>query len=804
MDDIEKYDMEDDIFARVSFAKIIKYWYLYVIFLFLALIMAFFYQRYQKPVYEAYTTMFIKGRQMDLDQMNIISGVSGGNFATNDITKELTILQSYAMKERTLKNLDFTVTYLCDFKCNTYDIYKNNPFVVEIDKSQLQMTGSKYELQFIDDETFTLSTEADVINMFDLANNVQVSHSEESVKLSGTYKFNQWIDNKYNRIRIRKTNKFTQETTELKYGFIINDMTSAIKQNGNIVIDYDTKQQSNVITIRIAGNNQRKCVDYLNALTNEFIRHELEIKNEIFSRTITFIDETMQSVKDSLLNSEIDVHKFQKENKIVDLDLESNRIVTDAAFWEQKLNEAKFNIEYYNILKDYITSDLDDSEKIIAPNIMNISDNVLHGLIQELIMLTDKRNASLQTTTEYSPTIQALNEQIKNTKNLLNENINNLIENTNFTIANINKTLDSIENSVAQLPETQRQLLNLKRKFVFNENLYDFLLKRRSETDLVKASNTPDSEIIDKARIETTYPINKTKRNIVVIIIMMLFIPTAYIILKIILNHNVESLADIKAATDAPIIGNIPLIKTKEGVNVVLKNPKSPTAEAFRSVRTNLDFILQGKDKGVILVTSDMVGAGKTFVSINLASIYAIFGKKTLLVGFDLRKPRLFKEFNLNNNCGISSYFTGRSNIDEIIQHVDGYSNFDIITGGPIPPNPAELIASERTHALMEELRGRYDFIIVDTAPLNFVSDTYYLLNEADAIAFVVRHNVNRRDTIGTTIDDINKRSGRNTSIIVNGITGVFGRYGHEYGYGYGYNYGYGHKKGYYEDNDKY
>lgn len=800
MNNIEKDNKEDDIFARISFAKIIKYWYLYVIFLFLALVMAFFYQRYQKPVYEAYTTMFIKGRQMDLNQMNIISGIGGGNFATTDITKELTILQSYAMKERTLKNLDFTITYLRDYKYNSYDIYKNNPFVVEIDKSQPQMTGTKYELEIIDDETFTLSTESDVINMFDLENNVQVSHSEKSVKLSGTYKFNQWIDNKYNKIRIRKTDKFTEETAESKYGFVINDMNTTIKRNGNIVIDYNTKQQSNVITIRIAGSNQRKCVDYLNALTNEFIRHELEIKNEIFSKTIMFIDETMQSVKDSLLNSEIDVHKFQKENKILDLDLESNRIITDAAFWEQKLNEAKFNIEYYNILKNYITNDLDDSDKIIAPNIMNISDNVLHGLIKELITLTDKKNLALQNTTEYGPTIQALNEQIKNTKNLLNENINNLIENTNFTIANINKTLDSIENSVAQLPETQRQLLNLKRKFVFNENLYDFLLKRRSETDLVKASNTPDSEIIDKARIETTYPINQTKKKIAVIIIIMLCIPTAYIILKIILNQNVESMADIKAATDAPIIGNISLINIKKEVSVVLKNPKSLMAEAFRSVRTNLDFMLRGKDKGVILVTSDMAGAGKTFVSINLASIYAIFGKKTLLIGFDLRKPRLFKEFNLSNSCGISSYLTGRSNIDEIIQNVDGYSNFDVITGGPIPPNPAELIASERTHALMEELRGRYDFIIIDTAPLNFVSDTYYLLNEADTITFVVRHNVNRRDTIGTTIDDINKRSGRSTSIIVNGITGVFGHHG----YGYGYGYGYGHKKGYYEDNDKY
>lgn len=175
MNNIEKDNKEDDIFARISFAKIIKYWYLYVIFLFLALVMAFFYQRYQKPVYEAYTTMFIKGRQMDLNQMNIISGIGGGNFVANDITKELTILQSYAMKERTLKNLDFTITYLRDYKYNSYDIYKNNPFVVEIDKSQPQMTGTKYELEIIDDETFTLSTESDVINMFDLENNVQVA-----------------------------------------------------------------------------------------------------------------------------------------------------------------------------------------------------------------------------------------------------------------------------------------------------------------------------------------------------------------------------------------------------------------------------------------------------------------------------------------------------------------------------------------------------------------------------------------------------------------------------------------------------
>jgi capsular exopolysaccharide synthesis family protein len=246
--------------------------------------------------------------------------------------------------------------------------------------------------------------------------------------------------------------------------------------------------------------------------------------------------------------------------------------------------------------------------------------------------------------------------------------------------------------------------------------------------------------------------------------------------------------------THYPVIGQVAQANSKDPL-LVINNPKSPIAESFRSIRTNIEFITQSKSPCTVLVTGDVQSIGKTFNSINIASIYALYGKKTILLGFDMRKPKLFQEFGLNNNVGISSFLSNREPFENIIQTASQVPNLDIITSGPIPPNPAELIASEKCDEFFKLLKEKYDYIIIDTPPLGLVTDAFLLMRFADVKLFIVRQGVTNKNIFGSIIKDLEDRD-IDASIVINGIQTNKGYYGKRYGsyrYGYGYAYGYGY-----------
>lgn len=336
-------------------------------------------------------------------------------------------------------------------------------------------------------------------------------------------------------------------------------------------------------------------------------------------------------------------------------------------------------------------------------------------------------------------------------------------------------------------------------------------MQKRAEAQIVMASNSPDNSIIDTARISAVKVIAPRTNSIYLICIFLgCAIPAAFIFLKEILNTKIIEKKDIEKITKLPIIGQIPFVNPKDinsSPTFVIDSPKSPVSEAFRSIRTNIEYIVQGKEKCIFSVISDSIGIGKTYISINMASIYAMYGKKTVLIGMDLRKPRIYQEFGLSNRLGVSSYLAGKASINEIIQPSGKLPTLDIITAGPVPPNPAELIASDRCTEFFEELKKIYDYIIIDTPPLLWVTDALLLMKHVDTAIYVVRQNVTNKKAFETVIKDLEDRK-YNISLVANGINyqGIYG-YRYSYGYsgygygGYGYGYGrYGYSGGYYDE----
>ncbi len=804
-----QYQEEETLDLKVIIIKILSYWYLFAIGIVVALILGFIYNRYTPSVYQTSASVFIKEDKMGIDPTSMMTGLT---FKSNiNIDNEIGILQSFSLKERTIKELEFfNVSYYVKGRVATRELYKETPFNVELDYDTAQVVGNNYQIEFIDNGQYRLKSKEGRKSVYDY-NKDQNIGVKEVQDFEGVYKLGEWVNNGYNKFRIILNSNYNPDPEDdfvPKYSFTIRSRLSLISEMSSVSISQSTKNSS-ILNLSIQGNNINKITDYLNQLLHEYMERNLEQKNLVSENTVIFIDEQLIGIQDSLQKAETDLQIFQEGNDFMDLRAQSQEMFNRLKDIERRKAELELSIKYYQNLQDYINKNIDDLNKLVVPSAMGIQDQMLNKLVLELVALSSKKAEQLATSTEKNPIVQTIDEQIIQTKKQLLENITNMINNTNVTIEELTNQIMAYEEQIKQLPTTQRAYLGYERKFALNDELYKFLMQKRAEAQIVMASNSPDNSIIDEARVSRARKVAPRSMMIyLVCIVLGCGIPAAFIFLKEILNTKIIERSDVEKITKLPIIGQIPYTSPKasnSSSTFVIDSPKSPVSEAFRSIRTNIEYIVKGKDKCIFSVVADSPGIGKTYISINMASIYAMYGKKTALIGMDLRKPRLYQEFGISNKIGISSYLAGKASIDEIIQPSGKLPTLDIVTAGPIPPNPAELIASDRCSELFKELKERYDYIIVDTPPLLWVTDALLLMKHVDTSIFVVRQDVTNKKAFEVVIKDLEQRN-YSTSIVVNGINyqGIYGyRYSYGYGgYGYGYGYGrnYGYSYGYYDE----
>lgn len=782
----------------------LSHWYLFAICLIAALTICFFVNRYATTVYQTSGTVIIKDSRSDLDPTALMTNMTYGS--TQNVDNEIAILSSYSMTERTIRKMGIEVTYSEKGRVATVELYKNSPFIVEFDRSVPQAVGLVYEITSIVDGTFSLHATAEYLNRYDFILSESTENKPEKIDITCECKQGEWLDNGYNRIRLVLSDKYNPDVdNDRKMSFWLNSYSSLVNQMSTFSVAPISKQSS-VVAVVMRGTNKQKIVDFTNTLLAEYVNRGLEKKNLVSENTIQFINSELAGIKDSLGQAESRLKEFRQENDLMNLDLQTSQIYSDIRALRKERDDMAVNVNIYKRLQNYIKVQIDDPENLAAPSTMGINDPLLNQLTHDLVTLSQTKATQLLTQNEQHPQIVKLNEQIINTKKALLENINNLVENAQTSLNGIDRRIASLEAESRQLPVKQQELVNYQRNFNFNDDTYKYLINRRAEAQILKASNTPDNEILDVARLERTKRIApRTAMNYLIAIILGLLIPALYLFLKNYFNVSISDRKDVEKLTRFPIIGQVAQSNDKDPL-VVVNSPKSPIAEAFRSIRTNVEFITQGKTKSTILVTGDMQSIGKTFNSINIASIYAFYGKKTVLLGFDMRKPKLFQEFGLNNNTGISSYLSNKESLDDIIQSSNKIPTLDIITSGPIPPNPAELIASEKCNELFEQLRERYDYIIIDTPPLGLVTDSFLLMRHSDVNIFIVRQGVTNKNIFSSIIKDLEERE-IDAYIVINGVEGGKS-YGYgKYKYGYGYAYGYGsygkssNSSGYYGNN---
>lgn len=771
----------------------LNHWYLFLIGAVVALAVGFVINRYKPNIYQTSGTVLVKEANSGFDATDIMTNGSFRGF--QNVDNEMAILKSYTLTDRVVRKMDIEVTYMAKGRISTVELYHASPFTVEFDRTVPQAVGLVYEIVNLTPEKITLHAVSEGYSMYDYLLSQSVSTSMDKVDVTTECQQGEMVDNGYNRFRIVLNDGFNAETySNIKLSFWLNSYASLVRQNSSFSVN-PTSKQSSVITVTTSGYNSKKIVDFTNTLMNEYVLRGLEKKNVVSENTIEFIDNELSGIQDSLSSAEIDLKNFREQNDVMNLDLQASEVYTNLRALEKQRAEIAVNVKIYKRLQDYIRVQINDPENLAAPSTMGINDPLLNQLASDLVTLAQAKATKLLTQTEQHPEIIKINEQIITTKKALLENVNNLVNNAQMSLDEIDRRIALLEGESRRLPDKQQQLINYQRNFKFNEDTYKYLMQRRAEAQILKASNTPDNEIIDIARPDRTIRISpRTSMNYLIALIIGLLIPALYLFLKDYFNVSITDRKDVEKLTRFPIVGQVAQTNDTNPL-VVINSPKSPIAESFRSIRTNIEFLTQGKSKSTILVTGDMQSIGKTFNSINIASIYAFYGKKTILLGFDMRKPKLFQEFGLNNNVGISSFLSNKEPFENIIQTAPQMPNLDIITSGPIPPNPAELIASEKCDEFFKLLKEKYDYIIIDTPPLGLVTDAFLLMRFADVKLFIVRQGVTNKNIFGSIIKDLEDR-GIDASIVINGIQTNKGYYGKRYGsyrYGYGYAYGYGY-----------
>ncbi len=767
----------------------LSHWYLFAIGAVLALAAAYLINRYSTNIYQAKGTVIIKeGR--GLDPTTIMTTSNFANYQNLD--NEIAILRSYSLRERVIKKMGIEVTYFGKGRILSTELYDKSPFKVEYDASVPQAIGLDYDITFKKNGDFSLNAVADRVTKYDYILGQIVESRSENVSIKSEHKQGEWIDNGYNRIRIVLNEDVQPERLKgITKSFRLNSYSSLVSQMSAFTASPQSKSSS-VIAVTMSGPNKQKIVDFVNLMMTEYVSRGLERKNMVSENTIQFINDQLGDIQKSLSSAENALKDFRTRNDLMNLDLQANQVYNTLRALDKERSEKNVNLMLYKRLQNYIQTQIDDPENLAAPSTMGISDPLLERLVQQLVTLSQTKATQLLTQTEQHPQIVKLDEQIVTTKKTLLETVNNLVDNAQMSLKELDKRIARTEAESKVLPEKERQLLNYQRNFNFNDDTYKYLMQRRAEAQILRASNTPDNEVLDEARVDRAVKVApRSSMNYLVALIIGLLIPALILFLRDFFNVSVNDRKDVEKLTNFPIIGQVSQSPDKDPL-VVINSPKSPISESFRSIRTNIEFITQGKPKSTILVTGDIQGIGKTFNSLNIASIYALYGKKTVLLGFDMRKPKLYQEFGLSNNVGLSSYLSNKDAFESIIQPSNKIPNLDVITSGPIPPNPAELIASEKCSDLFTKLKETYDYIIIDTPPLGLVTDAFLLMRHSDVNLFIVRQGQTNKNIFGSIIKDIEDR-GLDASIVINGIeTGKgygYGRY--KYGYGYG-GYGYG------------
>ena len=770
--------------------KIASYWKWFLASLIIAFTVAYQVNIRKEKIYAMQTMISIKEESNPFFTSNtsLVFNWGGISDQVNGIS---TILQSRSHNELVVNKLQFYIDYLKQGKYNLTDAYGAVPFYLNIDKSKGQLANTLIGIKFLSENEYEIRIpfENSSVSVVDYTTNTYSNTNVQPTEFVKRYKVGEQVTLPFLnwKLQINDNPGFYKGN---EYFVRFNDFNGTVSKYRGIKIDSDDKGGS-ILTLGMQGTNKARMVEYLNATVRMLIKIQLDGKNQFANNTIRFIDSTLVAMEGQLKQTGNELKTFRKDKNVYDIEGGGAKFSDQITNFDLERDQISRKIAYYNSLKTYLNNSVDYS-RLPAPSVAGIEDPNIVVNVSKIIALSTQRS-EMAYAVKSDKIFKDFDNQMHAIKDVLLENIITAKSSLMYDLSMINAKIGEAESTVKKLPEEQQELLKIKRKYDLNDNIYTEFLQKRNEAEIVKASNLSDIHFIDPAKDIGGGLIGpKTSVNYVLALFLGFLVPLLFVFGIFFINNSIQNAEDINKLTQIPLIGVVGV--NKDNVNLaVFDKPKSALSESFRAIRSSLQFLYKKQQVSgakTLMITSSISGEGKTFCSINIATIFALSEKKTVIVGLDLRKPRLADEFNLTNQVGVVNYLIRQKNLSEITNSTQ-IPNLDVILSGPIPPNPSELIITEAMKELIEELKQKYDYIILDTPPVGLVSDALELVQYADVTLYIVRQNYTKKDMITLLNTRVKRGELNNTSIVLNGYENK-AKYGTAYGYGYGaYSYGY-------------
>ena len=770
---------------------VVLHWYWIVLSTIVALGAAFSYLKYTRPVYASNMKILVKdedsrsrmyrGGQLALESMGVISN-------SNGFDNELEILTSSNISQRVIKSLKLYVSYELDGRLRNHELYKNNPYIVDMPENQLVDLHSLIQLK--------IDRQGDGVHV---AGEIYVPRSKEPILFERSVKelpgsFNTPVGT----ITLQRNPGVGAELPKQTMYATIMPLEYAAKAYGSRLSVSASSKTTTVAVLNYLDTQPERAIDYLNELFRSYNEDANEDKNEVALKTEEFLKNRISAIREELDATESNLESYKKKNELINLTNDASNALNKLTEYQKEQVELETQLNLVTALLDYV----DDPRNAfnVVPSNLGLKDADMSNLLNKYNDYVLQRNRLLKSSSPENPYVKRLTAQLEEMWPTIRLSLKSVRENILTQKRSAEDQYNLFSRRVGEAPTQERSLNNIIRQQEIKVELYLMLLQKREENYISLNSTAAKARVIDDPR-STGQVSPKTKVILLGALVLGLCFPVGLIYLLGLLRYRIEGREDVEMLTKIPVLADIPLApKSLDGELslAVRENSNDMMEEAFRGLRTNLRFILSEKEN-VIACTSCIPGEGKTFVSTNLAMSLALLGKRVIIVGLDIRKPRLVKLFGLSSDHrGITTFLSSDSgdfqDLDKQIHHAVLNPNLDVLPAGVIPPNPGELISREQLDHAIALLREHYDYVIVDTPPVGLVSDTLSAARVADMTIMVCRADYSPRNNFQliNALHHDNKMP--KITLVLNGIDLKKRKYGYYYGYGKYSKYGkYGH-----------
>ena len=797
-DELQKEEETGAFSLKEIWTIVVLNWQWIVLSTLIALCIAFCYLRYTRPVYTSGMKVLIKddegkrmsrNGQMNLENMGLISN-------SNGFDNELEILTSTNVNSRVVKSLKLYVSYAIEGRVRKMEQYQNNPIIVDMPQHQLSVLKSPIELEL---------TKAD--QGLHVKGKVKMSGQSEPVTFDHDVKRLPGSINTPMGVIILQQNPGTKWKDENLYATIL-PIEIAARLYRSKLTAAATNKFTSVAQVTFTDTQVGRSLDYLNELLKCYNDDANEDKNEVAEKTGEFIKARIDDIRGELDVTEGELEQYKKNNALINLTNDATTALSSTTEYQKKQVEYETQLNLINALVNYVNNPANAMQ--VIPANLGLADATLNATISKYNDFVLSRNRLLKSSSEDNPVVQRLTSQLEEMWPSIKMSLESIRNDVMTQKSSTDRQYGMYSSRISSTPTQERALTNMSRQQEIKANLYLMLLQKREENYISLASTAAKARIIDSPQLKGQV---SPKSSIIWLIALLLgaCLPIGIIYLLKLLRYRIEGREDVEKLTKISILADIPLAGKQvdgEKALVVRENTNNAMEEAFRGLRTNLRFIIEGDEK-VILCTSCIPGEGKTFVCTNLAMSLALMGKKVVVVGLDIRKPRLVRLFNIQaDKKGITDFLSGSDlsyeALEAQITHGVVNKNLDVLPAGVIPPNPGELISREQLDLAIQLLKEHYDYVLLDTPPIGLVSDTLSIGRVADMSLFVCRADYSPRANF-ELVNSL-KRDDKlpKINLVLNAVDMKKKKYGYYYGYGkygrygkygkYGYGYGrYGH-----------